>query len=179
MDGMRLETPRLLLLPWERSDRDLLRPIATDPEVMRYITNGAPWSEDRIVRFIERQITSLAEHGYCRWKLVEKASGRTIGFCGAGSWRDLPLPEIGWWLARDAWGKGYATEAARAALEDLFGRIGLARVTSIAMPANLASLHVMEKLGLRPECEFDHEGMRLLRYGVSREEYLAAHRQGD
>jgi RimJ/RimL family protein N-acetyltransferase len=91
-----------------------------------------------------------------------------IGFCGVGFWRDAPDPEIGWWLARPYWGRGLATEAARVALTDVFERAGLDRVISIARPANTASIRIMEKLGVKLECELQKDGVRLVRYVIDR-----------
>ncbi len=93
-----------------------------------------------------------------------------------GFWRDAPDPEIGWWLARRCWGRGLATEAARAALWDAFERAGLERIISIARPANIASTRIMEKLGLRLESEFENEGIRLVRYAIHRMQYAASMR---
>lgn len=83
-----------------------------------------------------------------------------------GYWRDITVPEIGWWLARRYWGRGLATEAARCALRDALERVGLRRIMSVAMVENTASRRIMEKLGLRFECEFENEGVRLVRYGI-------------
>ena len=139
---------------------------------MRYITGGAPWSDDQIRSFVDRQVKLYAERGFCRWKLLEKPALEMIGFCGVGQWRDGPEPEIGWWLARRCWGRGLATEAARIALRDAFERVRLDRVVSIAMPENTASIRIMEKLGLKFECEFESDGVRLLRHAISREDGL-------
>ena len=81
-------------------------------------------------------------------------------------WRDAVDPEIGWWLALRCWGRGLATEAAQSALQDLFGRVGLERVISVAMPENAASLRVMEKLGLRFQHAFENGGTQLVQYGI-------------
>jgi ribosomal-protein-alanine N-acetyltransferase len=97
-----------------------------------------------------------------------------MGFCGVGFWRDNPDPEIGWWLARRYWGQGLATEAASAALRDAFERVRLDRIISIARPENTASLRVMDKLGLRRECDFEVEGLRLLRYAIDGLRYGAS-----
>ena len=91
-----------------------------------------------------------------------------IGFCGVGFWRDVQDLEIGWWLARRYWGHGLATEAARTALRDAFERVRLERIVSIAMRENISSIRIMEKLGLRLECEFENEGVRLLCYVIDR-----------
>jgi [ribosomal protein S5]-alanine N-acetyltransferase len=176
MIGMALETERLILDAWQSEDWTAFRPIATDAEVMRYITGGVPWSDERIRQFVDRQMELYRTRGYCRWKLLRKPDKNLIGFCGVGLWRDGPDPEIGWWLARSSWGHGLATEAARLALRDAFERVRLERIVSIAMPANLSSTRIMEKLGLEFECEFESDGIRLVRYAISRAQYAARQR---
>lgn len=165
---MMLETDRLVLTTWEPSDWVVFRPIATDVEVMRYITGGVPWTHERIQSFVNRQVELFSERGFCRWKLLLKPAQEMIGFCGVGFWGDDLEPEIGWWLARQYWGCGLATEAARVALRDALERVGLDRIISIARPANIASTRIMEKLGLKLECEFEKEGVRLVRYAIQR-----------
>jgi RimJ/RimL family protein N-acetyltransferase len=171
---MRLETERLMLDTWQISDGRVFRPIATNTEVMRYITGGVPWTNDQIQNFIEHQLKMYSERGFCRWKLLSKANGEMIGFSGVGFWRDNPNPEIGWWLARRYWGQGLATEAGSAALRDAFERIGFDRIISISRPENTASLRVMGKLGLRLECDFEADGLHLLRYAIDRVQYAAS-----
>lgn len=142
-------TERLILHAWREADWTSFAPIARDPEVMRYITGGAPWTDERIQEFVARQIAWHAAEGYCRWRLEEKSTGATIGFCGGGRMHGLEDDEVevGWWLARSHWGRGLATEAARAAIQDLFTRVGLPRVVSMAARENTASLRIMRKLG--------------------------------
>jgi RimJ/RimL family protein N-acetyltransferase len=135
---------------------------------MRYITGGEAWTDEQVRGFVERQRKLYSERNFCRWKLLEKPAREMIGFCGVGFWRDAPDPEIGWWLARRWWGRGLATEAARTALQDAFERVGLERIISIARPENTASTRIMEKVGLTFECEFESDGMRLVRYGIHR-----------
>jgi ribosomal-protein-alanine N-acetyltransferase len=161
-----LETERLILDTWQPGDWLAFRPIATDPEVMRYITGGKPWSDDQIRTFVARQMDLYRARGFCRWKLLDKTDEALIGFCGVGFWRDGLDPEIGWWLARRCWGRGLATEAASAALRDAFERVRLDRIVSVAMPENRASTRIMEKLGLQFECAFENDGVRLVRYAV-------------
>jgi RimJ/RimL family protein N-acetyltransferase len=161
-----LRNERLTLDTWQSSDWPAFRPIATDAEVMRYITGGHPWTDDQIRSFVDRQVKLYIERGFCRWKLKDPSTGDVIGFCGAGMWREHPDPEIGWWLARRYWGRGLATEAARAALKDVFERVRLSRIVSIAMPENAASIAVMRKLGLQFDAEFETDGVRLVRYAI-------------
>jgi ribosomal-protein-alanine N-acetyltransferase len=133
---------------------------------MRYITGGIPWTDEQIQNFVFRQITLYSERGFCRWKLLEAATGDLIGFCGPGQWRDAPEPEIGWWLARSRWGQGLATEAACAALHDALERVRLERVISVARPENTASIGIMKKLGLKFDAEFEIDGLKLMRYAI-------------
>jgi ribosomal-protein-alanine N-acetyltransferase len=171
------ETSRLILDVWQSSDWEELRPIATDVEVMRYITRGVPWTDEQIRSFVDRQVELYAERGFCRWKLIEKSTGEMIGFCGPGLWRDVPDVEIGWWLAQHRWGRGLATEAAEFALRDAFERVKLERVISIAVPENRASTRIMQKLGLKLECEFEAGGVGMVRYAISRDDYLHLRRR--
>ena len=96
----------------------------------------------------------------------------------AGDGEPLPDPdlEIGWWLARPHWGRGLATEAAKAALHDIFERVGLGRVISIARRSNTASTRIMEKIGLQFQREFESGGVHLVRYAIDREQYAVARR---
>jgi ribosomal-protein-alanine N-acetyltransferase len=171
---MIFETERLVMDIWQRSDWTALLPIATDVEVMRYITGGVSWSDEKIQAFVDHEVESYSTRKFCRWRLLIKPGGEMIGFCGLGFWRDAKEPEIGWWLARRWWGRGLATEAAQIALQDAFGRLALDRVISIARPANRASTRIMEKLGLQPECEFERDGVLLVKYSIDRPQYLVS-----
>jgi len=154
------ETDRLRLWAWREEDWSAFAPIAQDPEVMRYITGGVPWTDERIREFVAKQIRRHEEEGYCRWRLEDKATGATVGFCGGGRMHGLAEDEVevGWWLARSCWGRGLATEAARAAVTDLFARVGLPRVVSMAAKENRASLRIMDKLGYRFLREAEYRG---------------------
>jgi len=163
-----LETPRLRLLPWQPEDWIQLQPIAKDPEVVRYISSGVPWSDERIREFVGRQVDGFATRGFCFWRLEHKADREIIGFCGLQPLDGTSEIEIGWWLARNRWGKGLATEAAREAMRDAFDRVGLERIVAIAQPANRASTHIMEKLGMKYECDTTHRGVDVVLYAVAR-----------
>lgn len=162
-----LETARLLLMTWQPEDWPLLRPIATDPEVVRYISNGEPWPDERIREWAGRQVAHFGKFGFCLWKLIHKETGEMIGFCGLQPLDGTHEIEIGWWLARAWWGQGFATEAAREALRDGFERAGLQRIVSIAMRENVASTHIMEKLGMKYEKETTHRGFSVVLYAAA------------
>ena len=162
-----LETARMRLLPWQPEDWLQLRPIATDREVVRYISNGEPWPDERIREWAGRQVTHFSKFGFCFWKLIYKETGEMIGFCGLQPLDATPDIEIGWWLARAWWGKGLATEAAREALRDGFERVGLERIVSIAMRENVSSTRIMEKLGMKYEREMTRRGVGVVLFAAA------------
>ena len=168
MSTHRLETKRLLLCPWEPIDWLAFKPIATDPLVMKYISSGQPWPDEKIIEFVDRQIRHFRERGFCLWKLLLRENHRLVGFCGLQPLDDLPGVEIGWWLASDQWGQGLPTEAARFALRDGFTRFGLSRILALALRENRASIRIMEKLGMRFEAEVNHHGFRVDLYSIEK-----------
>jgi ribosomal-protein-alanine N-acetyltransferase len=161
-----MRSERLLFSAWTDDDWLAFKPIATDPEVVRYISEGQPWPDNRIQEFVQRQMQCLRERGYCVWKLVEPGVSGMVGFCGLQPLANTREIEIGWWLARSHWGRGLATEAARVALRDGFERVGLSRIVAVAQPANRASLRVMEKLGMLYERNVSHKGIDVALYAI-------------
>jgi ribosomal-protein-alanine N-acetyltransferase len=148
-----LRTPRLLLRRWREEDREPFAAMNADPEVMRYFP--APLSRADSDAFVDRIEAHFAEHGYGLWVLDR--DGAFLGFTGLQWAQGLPVDpalEVGWRLVRAAWGAGYATEAARAALE-----VGLREapaVISVTAIVNEPSWRVMERLGMQRDSEFDH-----------------------
>ncbi|MEU3059672.1 GNAT family N-acetyltransferase [Streptomyces subrutilus] len=148
-----LETVRLALLPFTPDDVDHLLALDNDPDVMRFINGGRPTSREAI---LERTLPRLLhEHprfgtrGY--WAAREKDTGAFLGwFEFRPPDEDRPTTvELGYRLGRAAWGRGYATEGARALVHEGFTRLGVERVTANTMAVNRASRRVMEKTGLR------------------------------
>jgi len=140
------------LRQWEPTDRAEFAAINADAEVMRHIGSGpldragsdALWSQ------LRRDWTDL---GHAPWAIERVEDGALLGFCGLAIPSFLPqvLPavEIGWRLRRDAWGSGYATEAALAALDAAWHRMGMAQIIAIVHPDNDRSLALAERLGMR------------------------------
>jgi RimJ/RimL family protein N-acetyltransferase len=162
-----LRTERLLLRRWRDADRAPLAALHADPEVMRHF--AAPLARPASDVLLARFDAHFGEHGIGPWAVEAPGVADLVGAVGLMVARlalpiasaQRPLVEIGWRLARDAWGRGYASEAARAALEDGFARLGLREVVAFTVPANVRSRAVMERLGMRhdPAGDFDHPGL--------------------
>ena len=151
-----LETERLLLRPWRPAeDLDALAAINADPDVMRFVAPNRPLTRAETAGQLERFVAHWERHGFGLWAVVPRdGDGRAIGFAGLAIPSFLPqiLPavEVGWRLASGSWGRGYATEAARASVAFGFERLGLRSIVSVIEPGNVRSLRVAEKLGMRP-----------------------------
>lgn len=154
-----------MLRPWRDEDVHEYGRLLRDDDVMRYLGSGwryrlkraagaaiATVSDVEARRAVRTLRTHWARLGFGEWAVEEKETGRFVGQIGLHEhpdWRaDQANVEVGWLLLPDAWGKGYATEGARASLAYGFGEAGLDRVISIALVANLRSVAVMERIGL-------------------------------
>jgi RimJ/RimL family protein N-acetyltransferase len=146
-----IETERLRLRPVTPEDTEPLRVIYAEPEVARWL--GPEMAED-IVRSVAEQMELQETLGFSMFALEDRATGALIGDCGLQP-LELKGPEIeiGWDLAPHAWGRGYATEAARAVLARAFGEWELDRVIAVVKRDNIASWRVAEKLGMVAEGE--------------------------
>jgi RimJ/RimL family protein N-acetyltransferase len=163
-----LETERLILRQWREDDFEDYAAICADPEVMRYL-GGKPFTRLEAWRHMAFLIGHWQLLGYGHWAVEEKATGRVIGRLGFLNPEGWPGFEIGWTLARDAWGKGYASEGARHALSHAFTEMGRRRVISLIHPENRASIKVAERMGEKPEGETEILGIPVLIYGISKE----------
>jgi RimJ/RimL family protein N-acetyltransferase len=156
----RLTTERLLLREWLATDREPFGLMNADPLVVEHL----PRALDRAASdaLIERFQADWAVQGHGRWALVRRDDDAFLGFVGlhAATFdaHFTPAVDVGWRLARAAWGRGYATEGARAALRYAFETLALDEVVSYTVPANVRSRAVMERLGMThdPRDDFDH-----------------------
>jgi RimJ/RimL family protein N-acetyltransferase len=144
-----LETGRLALRTWALEDAEAALTIYSDPEVMYFLHRPALQTVEAARNLLEtRPIAQYREHGFGIWAVVEKATGGLIGSCGLKYLDNGPLIEVGYHLARAAWGKGYATEAATACVRHGFDKMRLERIWGVVDPLNFASQRVLEKSGL-------------------------------
>jgi RimJ/RimL family protein N-acetyltransferase len=161
------ETERLRLRQWRDADREPFAGLNADARVMEHFR--APLSPEESDALAARSAQAIDARGWGLWAVERKGDGRFLGFVGLTPVpEDLPFApavEIGWRLAAEAWGAGYATEAAREALRVAFGTLELAEVVSYTAVANERSMAVMRRLGMREDAAFDHpriaEGHRL------------------
>jgi RimJ/RimL family protein N-acetyltransferase len=167
MNEVRLETERLVMRMWRESDFDEYAELCADPEVMRFL-GGKVF--DRTEAW--RQMASMIGHWYLRgygiWAVEEKESGRLAGRIGCINPEGWPGFEVGWTLRREFWGKGYATEAARRALEYGFNELDRAHIISLIHPENRASIRVAERLGETLEGNARVFDTDVLVYGIDR-----------
>ena len=156
----RLSTARLLLRRWADADRGPFAALNADPEVMRYFRG--PLDRAASDAFIDRIESSFDELGYGLWAVELRSSGEFIGFTGLArqtfAAHFTPAVEVGWRLARSAWGHGYASEAARRAIANGFDDFGLAEIVSFTYVNNVRSRAVMERIGMTrdPADDFEH-----------------------
>jgi RimJ/RimL family protein N-acetyltransferase len=166
-----LHTDRLTLRMLCESDLDAYAAMCADPEVMRHLGEGKPLSRPEAWRQLALMVGHWQLRGYGMWAVEERDTGRFAGRVGCWNPEGWPGFEIGWTLGRAFWGKGYATEAARAALRIAFQDLGQPRIISLIRPANVRSVRVAERLGERPQGTTEVNGHEALVYGLIREEW--------
>jgi RimJ/RimL family protein N-acetyltransferase len=166
-----LETERLVLRMFRESDTDAYAEMVGDPEVMRFLGGGQPVPRAEAWRNMAMVLGHWHLRGYGMWAVEEQASGELVG--RVGCWRPEGWPglEVGWTLRRRFWGRGYATEAARASVAYAFEALDQTRVISLIAPENVNSIRVAERLGEKPEGEWDIFGTKVIIYAVGREEF--------
>lgn len=157
-----IETERLILREWRDADLAPFAAMGRDPEVMAFI--GPPLDEAGTRAAIERQRGFQAAHGHCFWAIERREDGAFLGFCGLKPGAEsTPIEgevEIGWRLARHAWGQGHAREAAGASL-DRGWALGMKRIAAITVPPNVRSWRLMDRLGMHrlPDQDFAHPAL--------------------
>jgi RimJ/RimL family protein N-acetyltransferase len=182
-----IRTDRLLMRGWRETDKPAYAGLNADPLVMRHFPSTL--TADQSGEMVDRIMARWAHDGLGLWAVERLDNGRFIGFVGltAPGWHldgVTPCVEIGWRLAAEHWGQGYAPEAAREALRFAFDHVDLPgdEVVSFTTTQNVASQRVMGKIGMRhdPARDFDHPmtpgwaGQRHVLYRISRDEWQAA-----
>lgn len=178
-----IETERLILRTWKKEDAVAYFQINQDPKVIELLRG--PLMMEQVNDFIAAVNSHGDIHGYTLWATELKETGELMGFIGLNSvdWKShfTPAVEIGWRLGSQYWGKGFATEGAKAALDHGFKQCGLKEIVSFTVPANIRSIRVMEKIGLKrdlsgdfahPKLTADHPLSKHILYRLSADEYF-------
>jgi len=181
-----IETSRLILRQWQETDLEPYAKINADPVAMRYFpaTLSREESEGQ-VRYLQQLISDT---GWGFWAVELKSTGQFIGFVGllsqdeTSALPNAPLVEIGWRLAPEFWGSGYAPEAAKQALAYAFNTLSLSEVYSFTALQNESSRRVMVQVGMRnthqdfdhPKLAVDHPLARHCLYKITKDQWLAA-----
>jgi len=161
-----IETERLLVRELRESDVDGAHRVYGDAAAMRYVgADGKPRTRDESAAGVARMMDGQRRNGFSLWAVELRETGEMIGVCGVvhvdGTGPDV---ELVYEFQRSAWGRGYATEAARACLAAALGPLGLKRVVALAYPENAQSIRIMQKLGMRDTGLIEAYGHELVCY---------------
>ncbi|MGB7924328.1 MAG: GNAT family N-acetyltransferase [Pyrinomonadaceae bacterium] len=161
-----IETSRLQLRQLTPGDLDDLHPIFSDPAVVKYMKTGSPVSRDETETALDSIIKHWETHGFGRWAVVLKETGKLIGY---GGLRNLyGTPELVYLLAQPYWGMGIATEVAQACLKWGFDERPFERIVAVTRPEHAASRRVMEKIGMVYERNVIYHDIDVVLYSISR-----------
>ena len=169
-----LDTSRLRLRQPAASDLNAYASLCADAEVMRYVGDRGPLTREDAWRQLAMLIGHWALRGYGMWVVEELGSRAFVGRVGLNYPEGWPEPEVAWALARPYWGRGYAFEAATAALRVAFGMLGWSRACSLIVPLNLRSIRLAERLGERFERNVLVRGHELSLYAIERRHWHVA-----
>ena len=160
------ETARLRLRLYAERDLDPLTAIYGDAAQMLHIGEGKMLSRAETWRAIAASLGHWALRGYGMWAIELKATGAFVGRAGFIAPEGWPEFELGWQVAREHWGQGYAPEAAAFALDFARTRLGRKRVVSLIRPGNAPSIRVAEKIGMAPDGRIELLGGPVIRYAA-------------
>ncbi len=162
-----IETERLRLRGFRPDDLDALCQVFGDPEVMKYISGGKPRTREATEEGLLRSIEGWRNRGFGLWAVEEKVTDHMVGYCGLIPLDETPEIEVAYGLAKSVWGRGFAVEAARAALEFGFKELKLERIVAVVNPLNVASQRVLEKLWMKYTKNARYYGADLMYYELA------------
>ena len=161
-----LTTERLILRPFTLEDRQVLFTITNEPNIFQYFPTKTAWDMPKVERSINYQNAHWEKLGYGQLAITLRDSLQLIGWCGLEYLPDTNETEVGYLLSGSFWGKGYATEAAKASVQFGLDRIGLKEIIGLTDPLNIASQRVLEKSGLTFTRRQVYFGMEMFRFAV-------------
>jgi len=164
-----LETPRLILREFQEGDAEGMLRLNSDPDVIRY-TGDDPFSSIEEARRFIQQYDAYKTFGYGRLTVLKKDTMEYIGWCGLRYDVNSRETDLGFRLLKAEWNKGFATEASMCCLQDGFRRLALGRIIGRAMMENRTSIHVLKKIGMDYEKEFEAHGGICVQYFILKNE---------
>ncbi len=173
LDIPTLETERLILRPLVEADADVLCALLQDPDVVRYLRDGTIPSREDCWRAVAAWLGHWVLRGYGPWAVTDRATGTFMGRVGIHLPYGWPGPELGYTLGKPFWGRGYATEAARAVADWGFTQRDFLALMSLIYPENAASVRVATKVGETLRGDATLHGKTVLRYVITRPEWEA------
>jgi RimJ/RimL family protein N-acetyltransferase len=166
-----LTTTRLTLRPFTAADVDPLHHILCEKGVLRYFPKPDPPARERVERLIAHQLEHWEKHGYGWWAVELRSQSGLIGWNGLQFLPETGEVEVGYLLAKALWGQGLATEGARASVQYGFEQLGLETIVGIVHPDNVASRHVLEKVGMAFTHRARYFGMGCFHYAIRRSSF--------
>ncbi len=171
-------TARLLLRAWTPADGEALFKILQEEDILRYFPNPKPPEKSTAEAYIDRHLAQWERFGYGHWAVVTPADGRVVGWNGLEYLPELGEVEVAYLLSHAVWGRGYATEVAKAAIHFGFEQAGLKQIIGLVHPDNAASIRVFEKCGLKFADQLRLWGMEILRYRIGQAAYPTRSTEG-
>ena len=166
-----IQTQRLILRKFIPGDLDELHRIFSDPAVIKFIGVGEPATREETELALDSMLRHWQRHGFGRWAFTDRSTGNLIG---CGGLRSLfGKPELVYLFEQEYWGRGLATEVARAILTYGFVDMYFDQILAITKPDNSASIRVMQKLGMRFEMDANYYGFDVVQYTISREQFIS------
>jgi ribosomal-protein-alanine N-acetyltransferase len=169
-----IETARLRMRLFTPADFDRMCEITRDPEVMRYIGHGHPFSREETLKNLGTIMNAFRRRGYGRWALERRDTGALVGYCGLSSGNPAVGLEVAYMLAREEWGQGFALEGARAALRYGFEKLGADSIAGIALRGNARSCRVLERLGMSFVRDAYYYEFPCVHYAIARADWRKA-----
>jgi len=167
-----IETDRLLLRPHTMDDVEATYQMNLDPRISKYTHDGGVKTKDEIRQIIQENVLGdYQKYGFGRFAVIHKEDNRFIGFAGLKYLPEMDAVDIGYRFLNEYWGRGIATEAGKACLAFGFEQLHLPQIIGLVLPANKASVRVLEKLGFTYEKKFYEEGELAHQYLLKAEEW--------
>lgn len=141
----------------------------SDPERTRFLPLERPYPEDRIYEWLRDRLLHWERHDFGTFMVREKGSEENIGYCGLEYVKKFAFIDVLYGLVQDRWGKGYAFEAASFCVKYGFEALKLETIYGAAIPENTASIHILKKIGMKPDSRFDCYGDMLESYSIKKD----------